>query len=156
MARSARVDLAVALDPDAALALWADAGRWSSFVEGFQRIEELSPEWPAAGARIVWHSGPEGRGRVTEKIVEHGGGVFITDVAEERLRGRQTAAFEERPKGGTVATLILDYELTSDSPFIALANLIFIRPALRSALDRTLRRFAVEAAEGAALPDSGV
>jgi hypothetical protein len=156
MARRARADAAVALDPEAALALWADAGRWSSFVEGFQRIEDLSPEWPEPGARIVWHSGPDGRGRVTERIVEHTDGVFITDVAEERLRGRQTAVFEGRAEGGTVATLILEYELTSDNPFLPLTNLIFIRPALRSALDRTLRRFAVEGAESATLREPGV
>jgi hypothetical protein len=156
MARSARADGAVGLDADAALALWADARRWSSFVEGFQRIEEISPDWPAVGARIVWHSGPDGRGRVTERVVEHAGGVFVTEVAEKRLRGRQTAAFESRPDGGAHATLILDYELTMESPFLAVTNFVFIRPALRAALDRTLRRFSVEAAESAALPDPGV
>jgi hypothetical protein len=86
---------------------------------------------------------------VTERIAEHDDGVFATAVVEERLIGRQTIAFERGPSG-TEATLILDYELTSDSPFMPVTNLVFIRPALRAALDRTLRRFAVEAAESAA------
>ena len=152
--KTARAEALVELAPDDALALWADARRWSSFVEGFQRIEHLSEDWPRVGGEIVWHSGPDGRGRVTERVAEHGGGVFATDVAEDQLLGRQTAVFEPGERA-TVATLILDYELTSDSPFVLLSDLVFIRPALRSALDRTLRRFAVEAAELAAHADAG-
>ncbi len=151
MAKRARAEARVALEPAAALELWADANRWSAFIEGFQRIEILEDAWPDPGALIVWHSGLDGRGRVTERIVEHSSGVFITDVVEERLRGRQTAVFEAADGAGTVATLILEYELTSQSPFMGVTDLIFIRPALRSALDRTLYRFAVEAAETADL-----
>jgi hypothetical protein len=143
--KSARAEAAVALEPADALALWADAKRWSSFVEGFQRIEQLSGDWPRVGGKIIWHSGPDGRGRVTERVAEHGDGVFATDVAEERLLGRQTAVFEPGERG-TIATLILDYDLTSDSAFVLLSDLVFIRPALRSMLDRTLRRFAAELA----------
>ena len=34
----------MALQPDEAAALWRDPRRWSAFVEGFQRIEELGRE----------------------------------------------------------------------------------------------------------------
>ena len=93
--KSVRAETIVALAPADALALWADAGRWSSFVEGFQRVELVSDDWPRVGGEIVWHSGPGGRGRVTERVAEHGDGLFVTAVVEERLIGRQTAAFEE-------------------------------------------------------------
>ena len=67
------------LTPEAALRLWTDVDRWGSFVEGFARTLELSPEWPAAGSRVVWESTPAGRGRVTEKGMERD-----VDVIEER------------------------------------------------------------------------
>ena len=47
--------------------------------------------------------------------------------------------------------LRLDYELTRYGPARALADVLFIRRALRDALRRTLRRFAVEADEEAGL-----
>ena len=58
----------VALGPEAATALWRDPRRWSGFVEGFQRVEDQTPEWPAEGGKVVWVSGEGGRGRVTEKV----------------------------------------------------------------------------------------
>ena len=48
-------------------------------------------------------------------------------------------------------TLSLEYELTGDNPFKAVLDLLFVRRALRDALRRTLRRYAVEAEEEARL-----
>ena len=45
----------------------------------------------------------------------------------------------------------LQYELTSESPLSGVTDLLFIRRALRDALGRTLRRFAVEAQDEAGL-----
>ncbi len=36
--------------------LWTDVGRWSTFVEGFARVLEQDPDWPAEGSRVVWES----------------------------------------------------------------------------------------------------
>jgi hypothetical protein len=103
----------IALAPERALALWADLDRWPAFVEGFARVVELDSGWPSPGARVVWESGPEGRGRVSERVLDHDPErVLVTEVAEEplgggprRLSGRQTlefvpASLDERAGGG--------------------------------------------------------
>jgi hypothetical protein len=142
--RTARARGTVALPPPEALALWADVERWPSFVEGFARRLELSAEWPAKGARVVWKSGPDGRGRVTETVVDNSIGAFSTQVFEEALMGTQTLRAEPSGEGSTVE-LTLDYELAKYGPLAGLADAIFIRRALRDALRRTLFRFSVEA-----------
>jgi hypothetical protein len=141
----------VALQPDEAAALWRDPRRWSAFVEGFQRIEELGQTWPEPGAKLIWDSGPGGRGRVTEKVAENGPTRFATKVYEDRLYGTQTAWFKPDADGGAEVHLSLQYELTGDNLFNPVTDMLFIRRALRDALGRTLRRFAVEAQEEAEL-----
>ena len=150
MARTAREAGVVPLAPEGALALWTDVSRWPTFVEGFARTLELSDDWPAEGSRVVWESGPGGRGRVTEKVLEHGTGRFATRVSEEALQGRQGISVSEDAEG-TRVELTLEYELTKYGPLRAVADAIFIRRALRDALRRTLRRFSVEAEEEAGL-----
>ena len=144
--RTAWARAAVRLPPGAALELWTDVRRWPSFVEGFGHVVELSPEWPAVAARVVWASTPGGRGRVTEKVVESERDRFATRVFEPALVGTQTLRV-----GGGEAELVLEYELQRYGPLRALADAIFIRRALRDALRRTLSRFAVEAEEEAGL-----
>ena len=134
----------VPLTPEGTLGLWADTSRWPTFVEGFARTVEVSPEWPGEGAKVVWESTPEGRGRVTERVVEQGPGRLVTEVFESSLRGTQTLTTSEHADGALVE-VELEYELTKYGPLRAVADLIFIRRALRDALNRTLRRFAVEA-----------
>jgi hypothetical protein len=149
--RTARAQADVVLTPEAALRLWTDVDRWPSFVEGFARPVDRSPEWPHAGARLVWESSPAGRGRVTEKVMEaEGPDRFVTQVFEERLHGVQTFRVVES-EGGSRAELALEYELTKYGPLSAVADVIFIRRAIRDSLRRTLSRFAVEAEEEAGL-----
>jgi Polyketide cyclase / dehydrase and lipid transport len=149
--RTARAQADLVLTPEAALRLWTDVDRWPSFVEGFARPVDRSPEWPHAGARLVWESSPAGRGRVTEKVVEaEGPDRFVTQVFEERLHGVQTFRVVES-EGGSRAELALEYELTKYGPLSAVADVIFIRRAIRDSLRRTLSRFAVEAEEEAGL-----
>ena len=149
--RVARAQADLVLTPEAALRLWTEVDRWPSFVEGFARPVDRSPEWPHAGARLVWESSPAGRGRVTEKVVEaEGPDRFVTQVFEERLHGVQTFRVVES-EGGSRAELALVYELTKYGPLSAVADVIFIRRAIRDSLRRTLSRFAVEAEEEAGL-----
>jgi hypothetical protein len=149
--RTARAQADLVLTPEAALRLWTDVDRWPSFVEGFARPVDRSPEWPHAGARLVWESSPAGRGRVTEKVMEaEGPDRFVTQVFEERLHGVQTFRVVES-EGGSRAELALEYELTKYGPLSAVADVIFIRRAIRDSLRRTLSRFAVEAEEEAGL-----
>jgi hypothetical protein len=140
----------VPLAPADALALWMDVERWPSFVEGFARRLELSPDWPAKGGRAVWESTPEGRGRVTETVVENAAGRFSTQVFEEALMGTQTLRAAPADEGSAIE-LTLDYELAKYGPLAGVADAIFIRRALRDALRRTLFRFGVEAEEEAGL-----
>ena len=140
----------MALAPRQALELWTDLRRWPSFVEGFARVKEVSPEWPEVGAKLVWESTPAGRGRVTEKVVESEGERFATQVYDESLKGTQTAVFEAAEEG-TRVDVRLAYDLSQTGPARALADWLFIRRALRDSLRRTLQRFAVEAEEEAAL-----
>jgi len=132
------------------LALWSDVERWPSFIEGFARRLELSPEWPAKGARVVWESVPEGRGRVTETVLEGSDDHFSTQVFEEALMGTQT--LRAAPSGGgSEIELTLQYELVKYGPLRGVADAIFIRRALRDALRRTLFRLAIEAEDEAGL-----
>ena len=143
---------AVALPPDRAMALWVDPQRWTMWVDGFQRLVEVPDDWPEPGAKIVWESVPHGRGRVTEKSQAHQPPrLLVSDVFEERLIGRQTVHFEAADDGGSVVSIELEYALTEGGVVKWFADWIFIRPRLREAYRRTLRRFAVEAAEEAGL-----
>jgi hypothetical protein len=148
--RTARAAGEVALAPEAAFRLWTDLDRWPSFVEGFAHPIEVSPEWPHEGAKLVWQSGPGGRGRVTEKVVASGGGRFSTRVYEDALAGEQTVSFAEATEG-TRVEVRLEYELARYGPLRALADVVFIRRALRDSLRRTLGRFAIEAEDEAGL-----
>jgi Polyketide cyclase / dehydrase and lipid transport len=148
--RTARAEGVVALAPEAALRLWTNPDRWPTFVEGFGHAVEVSPDWPAEGSKAVWQSIQGGRGRVTEKVVENETDRFVTQVFEDALSGRQALRVLEDVEGSRVE-LSIEYELAGKGPFRGLADVLFIRRALRDALRRTLRRFSVEAEEEALL-----
>ena len=142
------------LEPRAALDLWLDTSRWPTFVDGFGAIDRRHDRWPEPGATVVWRSKAGGRGIVTEKVVAlEPPDRIVVDVLDDKLAGRQTATFA--PDAGGCRVLVeLDYRLNEGGPLRAVADAIFIRRALRDSIRRTLSRFAVEAAEDAALPDS--
>jgi hypothetical protein len=136
----------VPLPSEQALELWTRTGRWATFVEGFARIVERDDAWPGEGGKIVWETGPQGRGRVTEKVLERAPGLLRARVHEDRLHGIQTARFADDR-----FLLTLEYELTGGGPFRAITDVLFIRRALRDMLRRTVHRFAVEAEDEAGL-----
>jgi Polyketide cyclase / dehydrase and lipid transport len=138
------------LPPSDALRLWSDLDRWPSFIEGYARQLEVARGWPEVGGRVVWQSTPDGRGRVTETVVESAPDRFATQVFEEALAGTQMLRVVPAPDGAE-AELSLEYELAKYGPLRGIADVLFIRRALRDSLRRTLRRFAVEAAEEAEL-----
>jgi Polyketide cyclase / dehydrase and lipid transport len=148
--RSAHARGTLPLSPQELVSLWSDVDRWPSFVEGFARVLERSPEWPAKGARVVWESNPEGRGRVTEKVTTNEPDRFATQVFEEALTGTQTLRAVPSSEGSEVV-LSLEYQLAKYGPLASIADAIFIRRALRDSLRRTLLRFATEAEEDAGL-----
>jgi hypothetical protein len=147
----ARAERHVVLTPEAALRLWIDPARWSTFIEGFGHVIEQEAGWPAEGTRLVWESVPAGRGRVTEKVVTApAADRFATRIFEERLIGLQTFRVAES-EGGSRVELSLEYTLTKYGPLNVVADAIFIRRAVRDSLRRTLFRFGVEAEEEAGL-----
>ncbi len=134
--------------PLVAQRLWTDTGRWPTFVDGFGHVVELDPRWPEPGAKVVWQSGPAGRGRVTELIKENGDALVSSDVYDEQMTAIQTARFDAAADGCDVY-LALDYKLTSGGPLRAITDALFIRRALAMALERTLTRFSTEAEDEA-------
>ena len=146
-----REAIATQLDPDRAFDLWTDVNRWPTFIDGFVRPKRIDDGWPASGAKLIWESTPDGRGTVTERVTDSAAGVrVVTDVFEERCTGTQTVTFE--PDGdGSLVEIEYDYELAKGGPLRGVTDVLFIRRAQSDALVRTLRRFATEAAEEAAL-----
>ena len=151
MAKAQRARV-VDLTPARAFELWTDVSRWPTFIDGFAHVERIGDDWPQAESKLVWRSVPTGRGTVTEKVRASVPGMrFETEVLEERLIATQTVEFEPAEEGGTAVVLSLDYSLLNKGPLAWLTDVIFIRRAENDALARTLRRFATEAAEEAAL-----
>jgi len=121
--------------------LWYDPHRWAAWIDGFGHVAKLEGEWPHTGARLLWDSRPQGRGRVAETVTayEPRGGQTLA-VEDERLYGTQTVTFE--PAGDQVrVSLTLEYRLKKGNPVV---DLLFIRRALRDSLQRTLTRFGHE------------
>jgi hypothetical protein len=145
----AREKAVCALPPDEALDLWLDLRRWPTFVDGFSKVTQQKGEWPSHGAQVIWESREGGRGRVTERIAAYDPARrVVIDVFDRQLAGTQTVVFTA-DEHGCALEVELDYSLTDDSPLKKVADLIFIRRALRDSIRRTLTRFAVEAAEEA-------
>jgi Polyketide cyclase / dehydrase and lipid transport len=136
--------------PRVAQRLWVDTNRWPTFVDGFGHIERIDDSWPEPGSKVVWLSGPAGRGRVTEKIREFGDDVVVSDVFDSQMSAAQEAQFVPAEDGSEVF-LTLEYELASGGPLRWLTDVLFIRRALAMALERTLRRFSTEAGDEATL-----
>ena len=147
-----REAITVGLPPERAFDLWTDLTRWPTFIDGFGHVDRVDGDWPAEGAKLVWRSGPAGRGVVTEKVVaSEPGERFVTQVFEERMSGAQAVRFTTTEDDRTRVDIELDYTLTQGGPLKGITDLLFIRRALTDALRRTLRRFATEAAEEASL-----
>ena len=129
---------------DEAQALWLDLDRWPAFVDGFGTISRRQGDWPQAGARIVWDSLRNGRGRVVEQVTDFEPGVTqLVLVEDPQLRGTQRVGFRAYD-GGCEISLELDYALKASGIGGRLTDVLFVRRALADALRRTLRRFAIE------------
>jgi len=118
-------------------ALWYDTRRWPAFIDGLGHVAKLEGDWPRAGARVVWDSVPNGRGRVIEEVLEHETRVGQTVAVEDaRLEGTQRVRF-----GDGVVVLELEFTLKGRTPLL---TPLFVRRAFRDSLARTLSRFARE------------
>src|SRR3954471_21378553 len=142
----ARSDWPLSAPTGLASRLWTDVNRWPTFVDGFGHVVEIDDSWPDPGSKVVWQSGPAGRGRVTERILERDDDHVVTQVFEEQLHGRQTVFFQAER-----VLMELEYELAKGGPLRGLTDVLFIRRALAMALERTLTRFSREAVDEATL-----
>jgi hypothetical protein len=125
-------------------ALWFDRRRWVSFIDGFDHVEKLDPDWPAVGSRLLWASNPHGRGLVSESVTGYEPGERQTaDVEDSKLRGVQTVEFEQLD-GGVEVRLSLEYAIKDTNVFTPIVDLFFVRRSLTEALTRTLQRFGRE------------
>ena len=124
--------------------LWYDPHRWAAWIDGFGHVAKLEGDWPHAGARLLWDSRPQGRGRVAERVMAYEPRAGQTLAVEDaRITATQTVSFE--PRGDEVlVNLTLEYSLKDRTPVTPLLDLIFIRRAQRDSLRRTLRRFSHE------------
>ncbi len=120
---------------------WYDTTRWMSWVDGLDRVIEVSGDWPGVGATVIWESGPAGRGRVTERVTAYqprrGQTVAVDDPS---IRGRQTISFVA---GGDEieVSLALEYELVRRSIVSPVVDRLFIRRAMLTSVASTLTRF---------------
>jgi uncharacterized membrane protein len=136
----AKIDLPAQVST--AEALWYDVQRWPSFVDGFSHVAKLEGDWPRTGARLVWDSTREGRGRVSERVVayEVRSGQTV-EVEDPRITGTQTVTFTPRPEGTSRLELELRYAIKDANPLTPVVDSLFIRRAFNDALRRTLARF---------------
>ena len=121
--------------------LWYDPHRWAAWIDGFGHVAKLEGEWPQVGARLLWDSRPQGRGRVAEHVVAYAPRAgMAAEVEDEKLTGVQTVAFAV--DGDEVrVNLTLEYSLKEGNKLL---DLLFIRRSLRDSLNRTLTRFSHE------------
>jgi hypothetical protein len=126
---------------------WYDQERWSAWVDGLERVLVLDAPWPELGGRIVWMSGPAGRGHVSETVTAYTplGGQTV-DVDDDSIVGRQSVAFTPGDEGVEVR-LSLEYQIKRRSIFTPLVDWLFIRRAMESSLRTTLTHFGVELAD---------
>jgi uncharacterized membrane protein len=120
-----------------------DPRGWPAWVDGFGAVEAVDG-YPSDGGTLTWRSVSAGRGRVTERVLEH------------QPRQRHRIAFNDPESRGELLTemavegegtrvaLTIRYRLARGGPFAALTDVLFVRPQVRRSLERTLARFARE------------
>jgi len=141
----ARAEIAVPGPISEAERLWYDLDRWPGFVDGFRHLAKREGDWPKEGARLLWDSVPDGRGRVGERVVAYEVRAGQTvEVEDPRMAGTQSIAFTAGEEGVCKVTLTLDYKLKIGGPFAPVVDALFVGRALRDSLRRTLSRFARE------------
>ena len=131
---------------------WYDTARWPLWVDQLDHVVEVDRDWPEVGSRVVWQSGPAGRGRVRERVAEYEAlrGQTVA-VEDDSITGHQRVTFTPAGDGVSIE-LALDYELKKRSPVSWLVDLLFIRRLMAGSLRNTLGRFgtALETSRGSA------
>ncbi|MBV9004629.1 MAG: SRPBCC family protein [Solirubrobacterales bacterium] len=123
---------------------WYNTARWPVWVDGLDRVVDVSEGWPEPGSTVSWESVPAGRGSVAERVVarEPLGGQTV-EVRDDSIQGRQTVAFAPVVDGVEVR-LTLEYEIIKRSLLTPLIDVLFVKRPMTTSLSTTLSRFAAE------------
>jgi uncharacterized protein YndB with AHSA1/START domain len=127
-----------------------DPRGWTVWVDGFQAAESAEG-YPEAGGTLHWRSVDAGRGRVTERVLEH-----------EPRRSHRIAFSDPQSEGelvtemaiegdGTRVTQTMEYRLAGRGPFSWASDFLFVRSQVRGSLERSLLRFKHEVEEIASM-----
>jgi hypothetical protein len=127
-----------------------DPRGWAAWVDGFQAAE-AAEGYPEQGSTLRWRSVAAGRGRVTERVLEH-----------EPRRRHRVAFSDPQSEGelltemmiegeGTRVILTMDYRLVGGGPLGWFSDRLFVRSQVRGSLERTLLRLKHEVEEVAEL-----
>jgi hypothetical protein len=139
--RTVRVTQTFAASVPDAERRWYDTDRWADWVDGLDRVLEVDGDWPNAGASVTWESGPAGRGRVTERVVDHEPLTGQTlEVQDDSIRGRQTVTFTPAAPGVEI-TFSLEYEIKRRSIITPIVDALFIKRAMAVSMGLTVSRF---------------
>ena len=125
--------------------LYFERRSWPSWVDQLRTVESVEGGYPEVGGKLVWKSGPAGRGRVTETVLEHEHRrLHKIRFEDESSEGEQTTTF--RMEGtGTMVKLDLAYGLLQAGPLGPITDRLFIRSQMRRMLQRSLMGLRAEA-----------
>jgi hypothetical protein len=120
---------------------WCDTARWPQWVDELDRVVSVQGEWPQPGAVLTWHSGPAGRGLVTERVTEYDPlEGYTVEVDDDSITGEQSVLFEPAEDGVEVL-LTLRYRIKRRSPLTPLIDVLFVRRLMIGSLEKTLGAF---------------
>ena len=130
--------------------LYFEPRTWPAWVDEFHAVESVSGGYPEAGGRLVWRSGPSGRGQVTETVIEHEPRrAHRIRYADPHSEGEQLTTFAIEGEG-TKVTIELVYGLMEPGVLGPITDRLFIRGQMRAMLIRSLEGLRAEAQELAA------
>lgn len=124
---------------------WYEVDRWPEWVDGLARVLEVSRSWPREGASVLWESGPAGRGRVRETVIEYAPlrGQTVA-VEDDSISGTQRISFDP-VDDGVELELSLRYAIKRRTPLTPLIDRLFVRRPMALSLARTAERFSAVA-----------
>ncbi len=126
---------------------WYDTARWPMWVDELAHVILVEGDWPQLGSVVTWQSGPNGRGRVIERVIgyEQLEG-YTVEVEDDSIKGEQSVSFDPADDGVEVG-LALRYKIKRRSPLTPLIDTLFVRRIMITSLEKTLSSFGVVLAE---------